>query len=287
MLRICLGIALLVLTAVTAALLSHPATAQTEIQPPEMRPFAETFNMELQILQQEVTLDSLGHLTGLWTVEGGRSGDLDVVHLTHVGPLVVENSVSRPDGSLNPMGYARASGAGWAGWFRLGCINCCPGHSWWDRGTFAVDQARRVLRLRVDSKKMDPDSCTLTEQPDVIHMDLRRVEFVRFAEIAPGKLIHVVAAPQVGGQAAQYKAAVRLEWEVPDVGAAAIEAVARGPGGGVHFIPRTAELAGSKDYVTDRSGKHEFLFVVYNAQGQPLHIETKDIDIPAIPGIGR
>jgi hypothetical protein len=130
---------------------------------------------------------------------------------------------------------------------------------------------------------MDEQKCVLTETPDEIDIELERVTALKFKEHIPGKYIHISAAPAVGNQPSQYKASVKLQWILSGLGITHFTLAIQGKA----LIERGTQLDGEYEYLTDRSGKLQFLLAGFNAKDQPIHIEPISIDIPAIPGIGR
>ena len=273
-------------TAITAMLLSggiiSPAAAQED---PEFVAFQQHIMAKLQQYQQTATMDSFGALSGLWQVKSNDdTGSSDLIHIIHLEDVVVESSVNRQTGELSATGFAEARGNGWAGWFSLACKRCCPGVSWWNKGNLSR-LAVGGIHFYADSKTMDQSRCVLTEAPDIVEFDMSLMNFGNFVEIAPGKLIHIVAAPAVGNQPAQYKAAVKYGWNITQVGVAAVDLAIRGPNGGSMAVNRSTRLSDRYEMVTDRSGLYQFLFIGYNAAGQPLHLEIESITIPRIPGI--
>lgn len=255
--------------------------------PPEMIDFVNAFEPEFRALAQSPSLDDLGALTGLWVAEAGEDNeDIDLVHIQNFGSFLLEYVVNRETGALSaPIGYARKQGDVWGGWFSIACKGCCPGKTWWDKGAAFVDSADRVLAVKVDSVKLNRETCELTDEPDQVDLRSKLIDTFEFGEFLPGKTIHIVAAPQVGNQRAQYKAAVRPKWDIGGYGIAAIDLVVNGPGGGMQLLNKSRDLSGQLDYTTEYAGTHRFIFVAYNAAGQPLHFEIESIDIPPIRGI--
>jgi hypothetical protein len=130
---------------------------------------------------------------------------------------------------------------------------------------------------------MDPKICQLTKDPDVIDLTLKPVQALKFKEIAPGKLIYIIAAPAVGNQASQYKAAIVLQWDLRNLGISSATLITTGK----KIFENSGNLSGEYQFVTDKSGDYRFVLVAYNKKMQPLHVEIRSITIPAIPGIGR
>lgn len=269
-----------------AAVAAFPGTAAADPPPPPMVEFLNTFEEPFKQMSANPTFDLIGPLNGLWTAE--KSGDnesLDIIHVTHIGPYVVEYIVTSPvTGVLSePIGYAQQEGNGWAGWFSIACKGCCPGKSWWDEGVATI--ADKAFAVRVDTVKLDPESCELTTTPDVVDYRARLLNVVSFGEFLPGKLISIVAAPSVGNQGAQYQAAVKLVWDFKGYGVSSIDLLSNGPNGGTQVLAGSRDIAGETQYLTDTPGEHRFLLVAYNAAGHPLHFEIESIEIPNIPGI--
>jgi hypothetical protein len=273
---------------ILAGALLAPLTAgvaQADPQPPEMVQFLNSFEPEFVEMSRNPTLDMLGALTGLWTAEKGDDNEkIDLVHINNVGPFLIEYVVDRTTGALGtPIGYARQNGAGWSGWFSIACKGCCPSTFWWDKGVAQV--VDRKLAIRVDTVKLDPDTCELTDTPDTVDLRSKLANVLDFGEFLPGKKISIVAAPAVGNQSGQYQAAVKLVWDFTGYGVNAVDMVAQGPAGGSQLLNRSSELTGETQFVTDQSGQHRFIIAGYNQAGQPLHFEIESIEIPGLPGI--
>ena len=161
-------------------------------------------------------------------------------------------------------------------------MDCCPGIGWWAPSVFTPIPREGAL-VKPFSKKRDPDSCELTEEPQIIDWYIKPHRGLSFKEILPGKLIHIVAAPAVGNQRAQYKAQVAVKWNFEGMGVGAIDLAVKG---GL-LVNKSRQASGEYNFLTDRSGKYKFFLVAYNPAGQTLHFEFTDITIPPIPGIGR
>ncbi|MFQ5619999.1 MAG: hypothetical protein ACE5FR_13625 [Rhodospirillales bacterium] len=223
----------------------------------------------------------LGELTGLWRGGGG------VESIYHVGDVFIESAVNTETGDLTPIGFAENRQGTWSGWFRTSCRNCCPGVFYWGKGALAASARKGVIRVRIAGRRIDPARCVRTDAPQQIDDTLKLVESMSFKEILPGKYIHIVAAPQVGSQAAQYKASVTVRWNLTGTGVATVSMGVRGPGYGKPLFQKQARVKGEHEFLADRSGKYTFRLAAFNRAGRPLHIELLSVKIPAIPGIGR
>jgi hypothetical protein len=232
----------------------------------------------LRQLEAQPDFSAFGALTGLWRTD---NPEIPVTTITHLGDVLVHQTVNERTGDTGTMGVAE-NRRGWTGWWAVACRGCCPGVGWWDRATLTVTPGRGAL-VRITTKKMDPQRCVLTETPDVIDLRLTPVRALGFREIVPGKLIHIVAAPAVGNQPAQYKAAVVPEWDLAGLGVATVTLAAPGR----MLENRSTRLRGEVEFLTDRSGTYRFILVGWSAKGKALHFETRSIEIPPIPGIGR
>lgn len=231
--------------------------------------------------------DNIGVLNGLYRLEAGEDGEeIDIIRITHIKNIVMEFIVDLEDGSSTRVGAARAVSGGWRGWFSLACRGCCPGIGWWDRGSLQINSGRKLLQMRSESYKMDHDTCELTTTRDTVAIDMKLVNGLKFKEHMPGKLIHIVASPAVGNQAAQYKASVKLGWDFNGLAMKNFSLVYRGPNGGAYLVQDTTNLNYEYEFLTDRSGKYTFIGVLYDKNGKPAHFEIESITIPPIPGLG-
>jgi len=119
-------------------------------------------------------------------------------------------------------------------------------------------------------------------EPDLFTLRLARVTALGFKEVRPGSFIYTIQAPAVGPNAAQSKAVVILQWDVRGTGISRVVVAARGQ------LLRDGEAPiGEYEFVTDRPGRHEFLLIGYNQANQPLHVETREITMPSLGGLGR
>ncbi len=250
--------------------------------------FTNRLIAKMRTYQANPETAELGYLTGIWEVNPDEHAgdDIQVVQISHMSDVLIESVLDTDTGDLSPVGFAEQSGGSWSGWFSLACRECCPGHGWWDRGVVTVDRGKKALRMRSDTKKMDPDECVLTEEPDVVDIDMKLIKVMSFKEYLPGKLIHIVAAPAVGNQRAQYKASVTPKWDISGYGVASVSLGVRSAHGGQWLLRNSSQIAGAYEFLTDRSGEYFFLFSAFNAKGQPLHFEIESVEIPPIPGIG-
>jgi hypothetical protein len=242
----------------------------------------EAFVAKLQKYQGDVKgLDDIGSLTGLWRMKSGvREGQSPIRQIYHLRDAMSYSYVDTATGKLSLTGFATQKDGAWRGWWSLGCLDCCPGVGWWDRGAFTTQTGGAKVQIR--SLKMEPQQCVLTDTPDDITLDLELVRALSFREYLPGKLIHIVAAPAVGNQGAQYKAAVRPQWDLQGLGVARFTLAVK-PGGAL--IKDSTQLKGDYEFVTSHAGKYFFIIMAENQEGKLLHLDIKSIEIPAIPGI--
>jgi hypothetical protein len=211
-----------------------------------------------------------------------REGKSRIRQIYHLRDVLTYSYVDTATGKLSLVGFATQKEAAWRGWWSVACIDCCPGVGWWDRGVLSTKTGGATALIR--SLKMEPGKCVLTDTPDDITLDMELVGGLSFKELRPGKLIHVVAAPAVGNQAAQYKAAVRPQWDFEGLGVARVTLAVK-PGGAL--VRDSAHLKGDFEFVTSQSGKYLFVIMAENKDGKLLHLALKTIEIPAIPGLGR
>jgi hypothetical protein len=243
----------------------------------------QRISARLQAYSAKPDLSQLGYMTGLWR-DNGDSGDRDgnLRSIIHIGDVAIVSMVNPATGDFAPVGFVEQTGGVWRGWFSLRCRDCCPGTGWWDRGTLTPQPGTGVF-VQSYSKKMDPGTCKLTNEPDTISFTLERVQTLRFKEIAPGKIIYTIGAPPVGSQQAQFKGAVTLQWNLESLGLSYFTLAATGK----PLLDKSRNLKGEYQFVTDHSGDYRFVLVAFNKDGQPLHVEIVSVTIPGIPGIGR
>lgn len=100
--------------------------------------------------------------------------------------------------------------------------------------------------------------------------------------LLPGKYMHLIAAPAVGNQQAQFKAGVRLAARYAGTGAADVKVTAKGA-----TITVLDKNAGTYDFVAGRSGVYEVTFELVGADAKVFHTDRARIEIPKIPGLGN
>jgi len=246
----------------------------------EMIIMRERLLKKIEQYQKNPSIENMGAMTGLWRDKNIES-EFPLTQIMHLGDVLAHFTLKTDTGELNMFGVAEKRDGVWSGWWYVGCVGCCPGMGWWAPSTFTPIPRKGAL-IRSYSKKVDPETCTLTDEPSTLDMNIKPVRSFSFKEILPGKLIHIVAAPTVGNQPAQYKAQVTLQWDYEGMGIATIDLAVTG-----QLLVKKGKVSGEYNFLTDRSGKYMFLLVAYNAEGQTLHFEIQNITIPAIPGIGR
>jgi hypothetical protein len=130
-------------------------------------------------------------------------------------------------------------------------------------------------------KKIDPDDCKATSEPDGGPIRLERVVATNFEALLPGKFIHLIGVPAGGSTAAQYKAAVRfscagsgLPFGTPKVTVSGGTVVQRG------------ELC-TYELVVDRPGGYEIAVEFTSVDGEIIHTDHLHADVPPIPGLGE
>ena len=262
----------------TALFAAIPTPAQSE-----MDQMFQRIGARLQAYSAKPDLSELGYMAGLWK-DNGDSGNShgNLRSIIHLGDVAIVSIVNPGTGDLVPIGFVEQANGVWKGWFSLRCRGCCPDTGWWDRGTLTPQPGVGVF-VESNTKKMDPGTCKLTNEPDTIAFTLQRTQTLRFKEIAPGKIIYMIGAPAVGSQQAQFKAAVTLQWDLQSLGVSYFTLVATGR----HVFDKSTNLQGEYQFVTDHSGNNTFVLAAFNKNGQPLHFEIISVDIPGIPGIGR
>lgn len=260
-----------------------PALAQESAEE-----FTNRLLAKMQAYQANPATAQPGFLTGLWQVERGQpfGENAGVIQISHVSDVLIQSILDTTKGMLKPVGFAEETGGQWRGWFELTCPGCCPGRSWLDQGSLTVDERQKTLHFRADTRRMDPGTCVLTDEPRVADGDMKLVHVLSFKEYLPGKLVHIVAAPAVGSQRAQYKASVTPQWDISGFGVASVSLGVRSAHGGQWLLQKSPQIAGDYEFLTDRSGAYFFVFTAWNARGQPLHFEIESIEVPPIPGIG-
>ena len=255
--------------------------AQREIQ--ATRHLERVVN-KLEAYQVEAKgIDDIGSLTGLWRKKGGvREGESPIRQIYQVRDVLTYSYLDQTSGKLTVAGFAERTNNQWQGWMKLHCRDCCPGTGWWDQSV--LSSGNGTAEIVIKSLKMNPDKCVLTDTPDDVRVDLELIRVLEFKEFLPGKLIHIVAAPSVGGQPARYKAAVRLKWDLRGLGVANFTLAVKP---GVVLLNNARNLQGEYEYVIDRPGKYYFALIANNKEGRLLHFDLRSIEIPAIPGINR
>jgi hypothetical protein len=276
------------------AALSFATSSQQSVMagayPKEMQDFLTKMMPRFQQLQRDSNNLKTNGLTGIWIAKkGDDNSKIDALHFSVLGPYLVEIILNVETGELNPnkiIGYGERKQSVWNGWFSIACKGCCPGKSWWDKGTAKYDRGSRSMTVVVDTVKLDPNSCEFTKTPDRVVLRSKALRRFKIGEIAPGKKIHIVAAPAIGNNSAQMKAAINLDWSYQGYGLSKVDIAARTQKGGQLIVNKSSKLKDRFQYVTTLAGKHEFLLVGYNSAGQPIHYEEQSIIVPTIPGLG-
>ncbi|MCA1828799.1 MAG: hypothetical protein LC689_17890 [Myxococcales bacterium] len=240
-----------------------------------------------QQLKASGALDAkhIGHLTGLWVSQKralGETSPRTVRSIQQLDDVLIYLLVDSKTGETGTGGFAELRGGVWRGYWSLACEDCCPGVTWWDGGVLAVSSDGGSAEVRIRSKKLDHKTCKLSAEPDDVIIPLDKVNALHFKPFAPGKLIYIIAAPAVGNQGSQYKAAIDVAWDLRDLGVSRVAL-----SGGGQKLEDTNALSGMHRLLTDKSGPVSFLLVGFNSAGTPLHAQSLAIEIPAIPGIGR
>ncbi len=225
------------------------------------------------------SITDFGALSGLWKVPNAENPEFNIRHIIQFKDVLFYYSVDKTTGELSMHGFAEQVNGAWTGWWSLVCKKCCPGVGWWDKGTLKLGDGG--IQILINSFKMDPNTCKLTTTPDQITIEMSLIKTTDFKEHLPGKLIHIVAAPAVGGQPAQYKASVKLKWDLTGLGISYFQLAAPGQ----MLVNNGKNLVGEYEYLTTKPGKADFLLVAYNSKNQFLHLEIRSITIPAIPGL--
>ena len=157
----------------------------------------------------------------------------------------------------------------------------CPNLCRWDSGEMRIDADNLHAAGSWRGKKSKQDCSGYTEEPSDGPLAYKRFSGVRFVPLLPGKYIHLVAAPAVGNQAAQFKAAVRLATSY--AGTSSTNVNTRSSGGTLTLVSKDS---GIYEFLTDRSGVFEISFELSGADGKVFHVDRVRIEIPSIPGLG-
>lgn len=259
------------------------ATPVLDAQPAEAIDLVQRNLQRLQSMQASGAIP--GGMSGLWSIDGSAQKPNAIWQF---GDVYLVYIVDMETGELSLGGVAELMNGVWRGWFQTVCTGCCPKHRWWKPGVVDPPNQNGPLVFRIAGKVIDRDRCVETSTDLNIRVSARRVTTLRFKEIVPGKILHIVAVPAVGSQAAQYKASVTVRWDFAGIPIADIQLVVLNPdGGGSELVPKSRQQRGEYEFLTSRSGKYIFLLTAFNAKSQPLDFEVLSVDIPAIPGIGR
>lgn len=158
----------------------------------------------------------------------------------------------------------------------------CPNLCRWVPGSLVVEPGNLHAKGEWHGKKTKTDCSGFTDQPDSGPMAFKRFIGVSFVPLLPGKYIHLVAAPAVGNQPSQFKAAVQLATHYEGTSAADVRVKANG--GTINVIDKKT---GAYQFLTERSGIYELTFDLVGKDGEVFHTDRVRIEIPSIPGIGR
>jgi len=222
-------------------------------------------------------------LGGFWRTEGivDAEGQITLIEVTddrgRFTGRIVENGELHGDWiRMEKDGSSHA----WRGEISIAQLPIPPGRCpRWTRGAFLTPPAALRINGAWTAKKVDPETCEETEEPDHGLVRLERVVATSFQPIIPGKYIHVIAVPGGGSTAAQYKAAV--EFRCTTTGLPPVEPAITASAGEI--------VAGAEpchyQLVVTAAGSYDITVEFKDSAGKVLHRDVLRADVPPIPGL--
>ena len=223
-------------------------------------------------------------LGGLWA-DADAQGAVELMWFEHDAKkrrLLVRAAADRVD-SLG-VDVTEASGTNrWKGIaFTCPRGGACPNLCRWVPGTLAVESGNLNAKGEWHGKMHKTDCSGFSDAPSDGTLAYKRFIGVSFVPLIPGKYVHLVAAPAVGNQPSQFRAAVKLQTRYKEIPVADIKV--RANGGSLNVTDKNTE---TYQFLTDRSGVYELTFDLVGKDGKVFHTDRVRIEIPSIPGIGR
>lgn len=222
-------------------------------------------------------------LGGFWKTDGiaDAEGQITLIEVTDEGSKFTGRIVEK--GELH--GYwirMEKDGAAhaWRGEISIAQLPIPPGRCpRWTRGAFLTPPAAHIINGAWTAKKVDPDTCDETEEPEHGLVKLERVVATGFQPIIPGKYIHIIAVPGGGSTAAQYKAAV--EFKCSTAGLPPVEP---------RITVSAGEIVAGKEpcryqLVVTAPGSYDITVEFHDSAGKVLHRDFLRADVPPIPGL--
>jgi hypothetical protein len=257
-------------------------TRLKDAPPPEGSPVAVNGKTWLTVTEIK---DRPQDLRGVWLDDGAAVDDpLSWLDPSPPGSLVNHPADTRAGGPMYLDMRKQADDEHWSGLVYI-CPRPkgkCPNLCVWARGSMAVDGNHLSARINWQDKKSKSDCSGFEDQPDSGTVNLKRLLGPSFMPIAKGKYMHLVGAPAVGNQAAQFTAVARIATNYDKMPGVTVRAGA--DRGKVHALD---QKAGTYDFVADASGVFEVTFDLIGGDGQAFHTDRLRVEIPAIPGLGK
>jgi hypothetical protein len=219
-------------------------------------------------------------LAGFWRSSDIEGSDHTLVATnpdgSHFDGIVVEESgPSGPWLSMDRDGTTN----GWRGTASVALRDPAGACPHWVPAVFAIRPGAMTINGAWGGKKVDPDDCKETNEPDNGPLRLERVVATTFKPLIPGKFIHLIGVPAGGSTSAQFKAAVAFSCAESALPLGAPKVTVSGGA-----VVETDECA--YQLVVDRSGGYDITIEFSDARGEVIHTDHLHADVPPIPGLG-
>lgn len=218
-------------------------------------------------------------LAGFWRFAGIEDSTVTLLRVDSDGAHF-EGWVVR-DGAIDRMWLdmtREGETSGWRGSVHISLREpegACPR---WTQGVFIIEPAAKVLSGAWAGPRIEPSTCAETNEPHGAPIQLDRVVATTFQPIVPGKYIHIIGAPAVGPNPAQYSAAIEFACNVDGL-AVASHRVTVSSG-------RLVDMGACRyQLLLDSPGPYDIAVEFLDAAGEGLHTDRLRADVPTIPGL--
>jgi hypothetical protein len=218
-------------------------------------------------------------LTGLWWwVHNGGKELVRFVRDPKTGELTVHAADNLNVSSVHAK---LETGEKWTGEvYTTARDGVCPEKGWWQPATLNIRPGSLTISGEWKGKMIDRDACSLTEEPQGGPLRYERYMASSFAQIVGGKYFHIMTSPAIGNQAGQFKVAARIVTDLNGTPADRVQAFAGDQ-------PLHPVGDGAFEFLADGSGTYQIRVELIDSNGEIIHTDRLQIDVPSIPGIAQ